>query len=90
MEKPEKTFNAGGVQASIFLNARTVKGKEVKIPSISFQKRYLVNGEWKTTTSLNINDLCRAILVLGKAYDYSMSLKKDQEEVEDDEGFQEA
>ena len=90
MDKPEKTFNAGGVQASIFLNARTVKGKEVKIPSISFQKRYLENGEWKSTTSLSINDLCKAILVLGKAYDYSISLSKGKETAENDEDLQEA
>ena len=84
VEKPETTFSAGGVQASVFMNVRKVKGKDVEIPSVSFQKRYLKNGEWKSTNSLGINDLCKAILVLAKAYDYSISRRKEPESEDDD------
>mgnify|MGYP001590282022 FL=1 len=55
------------------MNVKKVKGKDVEIPSISIQRRYTDNGEWKSTNSMNANDLPRAILVLGKAYDYLMS-----------------
>ena len=78
MEKPEETFRAGGVHASVFLNTVNVKGKKVDIPSISFQKRYQVNGEWKTTTSLNVNDLPRAVLVLMKAYEYCLGMSHEE------------
>ena len=89
MEKPEESFNAGAVQASVFMNIRKVNGKPTKIPSISFQKRYLDNGEWKSTTSLGLNDLPKAMLVLLKAYEYLLSKTKDQD-VSEEEGFQEA
>lgn len=85
MEKPEVTFRAGAVQASVFMNVRKVKGKEVTIPSISFQKRYLDNGEWKSTNSLSKNDAAKAILLLVKAYDYCVSSPKDQDGEEDEE-----
>ncbi len=83
-EKPEKVFMAGPIQASIFMNERMVKGVGKDIPSIAFQKRYQENGEWKSTTSLNTNDLPRAALVLYQAYSYLVSRKKvneDQDEL---------
>jgi len=83
MEKPEETFGAGAVQASVFMNVRKVNGKATQIPSISFQKRYLDNGEWKSTTSLNTNDLPKAVMVLLKAYDYLLSRDKGQDVVEE-------
>ena len=80
MEKPEKVFMAGPIQASIFFNERMVKGEGRDIPSVSFQKRYQENGEWKSTTSLNTNDLPRACLVLTQAYTYLVSKTKANED----------
>ena len=77
MEKPIETFRAGLVQASIFMNERKVDGKDVEIPSISVQKRYMDKGSWKSTSSFNLNDLPKAMLVLAKAYDYVLSRRKD-------------
>jgi len=76
MDKPEEVFKAGAVQASIFMNKREIDGKEVEIPSINFQKSYKDEDDrWKTTSSLNVDDLPKAMLVLFQAYGYLMEAK---------------
>ena len=71
MPKPEKKFQAGGIEASIFENEVEQNGKPIKIKKVAFQKRYKSNdGSWKSTGSLDMNDLPKAILVLSKAYEY--------------------
>lgn len=71
MPKPEKRFQAGGIEASIFENEAHQDGKTIKIKKVAFQKRYKSSdGSWKSTSSLDINDLPKAILVLSRAYEY--------------------
>ena len=70
MAKPEKKFQAAGIEASIFENEIQQNGKTVKIKKIAFQKRYKSDQGWKTTYSLDINDIPKAILVLSKAYQH--------------------
>ena len=71
MPKPEKKFQAGGIEASIFENEVQQNGKPIKIKKVAFQKRYKSSdGSWKSTGSLDINDLPKEILVLSKAYEY--------------------
>jgi hypothetical protein len=71
MPKPEKKFQAGGIEASIFENEIQHNGKNVKIKKVAFQKRYKSNdGSWKGTGSLDITDVPKAMLVLSKAYEY--------------------
>lgn len=89
MEKPIETFKAGAIQASIFMNVRKVKGKETEIPSISFQKRYKEGEEWKSTSSLNVSDIPKAILALSKAYDFLLSKTGDVEMKEDEDATEE-
>ena len=84
MEKPEATFKAGAIQASVFMNVRKVKGKELKIPSVSFQKRYKEGEEWKSTSSLNTNELPKAILALGRAYQYLLTRGGESMDEEED------
>lgn len=74
-EKPVKAFRAGPIQVAVFMNKREVKGKPATIPSVSFQKRYREGEEWKSTSSLDTNDVPKAILALTKAYDYLVGLK---------------
>ncbi|MEK7995773.1 MAG: hypothetical protein AAB403_18390 [Planctomycetota bacterium] len=74
-QKPTKAFKAGPIQVAVFMNRRTVRGQEVSIPSVSFQKRYRDGEEWKSTNSLDTNDVPKAILALTKAYDYLVGLK---------------
>jgi hypothetical protein len=70
MAKPEKRFQSGGIEASIFENEIQQRGKTIKIKKVAFQKRYKIQQGWKTTYSLDTKDLPRAILVLSKAYEY--------------------
>ena len=70
MAKPEKRFQSGGIEASIFENEIQHNGRTTKIKKVAFQKRYKSSQGWKTTYSLDINDIPKAILVLSKAYEH--------------------
>ena len=70
MPKPEKRFQSGGVEASIFENEIQHNGKTVKVKKVAFQKRYKSPQGWKTTYSLDINDIPKAVWVLSKAYEF--------------------
>ena len=70
MTKPEKRFQSGGIEASVFENEIQQNGKTLKIKKVAFQKRYKSAQGWKTTYSLDINDIPKAILVLSKAYEH--------------------
>lgn len=80
MPKPEKSFKCGGCEASIFENEIARNGQTSRMKKVAFQKRYKSSeGGWKTTYSLDINDIPKAVLVLSKAYEY-LVLANDQEE----------
>ena len=69
--RPEKSIKVGGVEAAIFENEIVKGGKKISIKKVSFQKRYKsAEGEWKSTGSLDVNEIPKAILVLSKAYEY--------------------
>jgi len=70
MPKPDKKFQAGGIEASIFENEIQQNGKTLKIMKVAFQKRFKGKDGWKTTYSLDTNDIPKAILVLSEAYKY--------------------
>ena len=71
MAQPEQRFRCGGCETAIFENEISKGGSTVKVKKVAFQKRYRNdNGEWKTTYSLDVNDLPKAILALSKAYEY--------------------
>ena len=71
MANPEKKFSCGGINASVFENEILQNGKKIKIKKISFQKRFKdKDGSWKTTSSLDIGDLPKCVLVLSKMYEY--------------------
>jgi hypothetical protein len=71
MSKPEKKFQAGAIEASIFENEVNQNGKSFKIKKVAFQKRYKSPQKgWQTTYSLDVNDIPRALLVLSKAYEF--------------------
>jgi hypothetical protein len=69
---PEKKFRAGPVAATIWANNVLDKdGKVVTFRTVSFERSYKdKNDAWKTTSSLRMNDLPRASLVLEKAFEY--------------------
>ena len=86
MSKPEKRFKCGSCEAAIFENEINRNGKTVKLKKVAIQKRYKnADEEWKSTHSLDKNDIPKMILALSKAYEYltmsneslSDELKKD-------------
>ena len=70
---PEKKFRAGAVSATVWKNAgKGSQGTEqFEYRSVSFERSYKdPQGNWKTTSSLRMNDLPKALLVLEKAYEF--------------------
>jgi hypothetical protein len=79
--RPERVFQHGAVKAAIFANEYEKDGESFTKNRISVQKVYRdKEGMFKTTTSLDVNDLPKAILVLQKAFDY-LTVKHEPEEV---------
>lgn len=80
---PEKKFKIGAISATIWANEVTTKdGKKAVYKTISFERRYKdKNDEWQKTTSLRVNDLPKANLVLSKAYEY-INLNEDSSSFE--------
>lgn len=79
MARPEKSFKCGGCEAAVFGNEIVKGGKTATIKKVVFQKRYKsAEGEWKSTHSLDINEIPKAMLVLFKAYEYLHSGNGDE------------
>ncbi len=72
---PEKKFSAGAVRATIWKNTGSKKtGEAIEYRTVSFERVYKdkQSGEWKSTNSLRLNDLPKAVVVLNKAYEHLM------------------
>ena len=66
VKKPKATFRAGSISAAIWSNDNG-KGEYF---TITLKRDYKENNEWKSTSSLRINDLPKARIVLEKAYEF--------------------
>jgi len=77
--QPEAKFNAGAVSATIWKNEFSGKdGQKGSYHTVSLQRSYKdKQGNWQNTSSLRINDLPKAQLVLAKAYEFL--ILRDQE-----------
>lgn len=71
---PEKKFSTGVITATVWQNqGRGKNGEVVGFRTVSFQRSYKdKKGVWQNSSSLRINDLPKAALVLQKAYEYSV------------------
>lgn len=80
-DKPVQKFEAGAIQAAIWVNSRKDKdGKAYNLPSVTLQRTYKgKDGEYARTSSLMLNDLPKAVLVLNEAYKFLLE-KKDATE----------
>ena len=84
MGQPEITFRHGPCSAAIFLNEYERGDETFKVRSVAFQKRYRdKNGDWQATSSLQVNDIPKAILVLQKSFEYLTSNSYGAEQEED-------
>jgi hypothetical protein len=74
---PEKKFRAGAISATVWKNTtRSKDGKSVEYKTISIQRSYTdKSGAWQSTSSMRLNDLPKAALVINKAYEY-LALKE--------------
>ncbi len=82
---PEKKFRASPIAATIWTNEVTTKEGEPHLyRTISLERTYKdKDGVWKTTSSLRVNDLPKAVLVLQKAYEY-ISLQEKEMSIDED------
>lgn len=79
---PEKKFRAGAVAATIWSNEIVKDNKKISYKTISFERSYKDKEDvWKQTNSLRTTDIPKAMLVLGKAYEY---LTLNSDEIEED------
>ena len=67
MGKPIKSFKYGTVETAVFEN-QTAKGAIKKV--VLNKRDKSAEGEWKSTTSLDANDIPKAMLALSKAYEF--------------------
>lgn len=69
---PEKKFRAGAISATIWQNnAPKEDGTNAVYSTVSFERAYMdKSGQWKTTSSLRLMDVPKAVVVLSKAYEY--------------------
>jgi hypothetical protein len=82
---PEKKFSTGVISATIWKNSGVSKrnNEPVEFRTITLQRRYQdKDGAWKSTSSLRINDLPKASLVIQKAYEYLVLRGSAEEQVE--------
>lgn len=69
---PIAKFSVGNVSVAVWEN-ESKEGNSFN--TVSLQRSYKVGEEWKASSSLNVNDLPKAILALQKAYEH-LSLKE--------------
>ena len=68
---PEKKFRAGAIAATVWKNAGQREGKPVEYRTISIDRVYKdKEDKWQHTSSMRLNDLPRALVVLQQAYEY--------------------
>lgn len=69
---PEARFTAGAISATVWQNSSPGKdGKQMSYSTVSLQRSYKDrDGSWKHTSSMRLNDLPKARLVLSKAYEF--------------------
>ncbi len=79
---PEKKISTGAIQVTVWKNTLTTKeGKTSEYRTFSFTRRYRDNmGEWKSSNSLRINDLPKAVVALNKAYEHAVLRTQNAEE----------
>jgi hypothetical protein len=71
MSGPEKRFKCGACETAIFENEIRTNARTIAVKKTAIQKRYrTADGQWKSTQSLDVNEIPKMILVLTKAYEY--------------------
>ena len=71
-KKPEKKIRVGAVSVSVWKRTHTTRdGQTFDKRHVSLDRTYRDSqGNWKSASSYEANDIPKAILALSKAYDY--------------------
>lgn len=78
--KPEMEFKVGAVRAAVWVNARTgYDGRGFNSHKVIIDRTYKDNDGFKSTGSLDINDIPKAILALKRAYEWILCKEKENE-----------
>lgn len=82
---PVKKFRSGAISATVWSNKIDKDGMTSEYKTISFDRRYKTKDtdEWKSTKSLRVSDIPKALLVLSKAYEYTSLSDEDGEVIEE-------
>ena len=84
MAQPEITFRHGPCSASVFNNEYERDGESFAVKSVAFQRSYRdAAGNWQQSSTLKVNDIPKAILVLQKSFEYLTSNGPAQDAEED-------
>ena len=75
MGQPEKKFSSGLIKATVWKNISQA-GEEFR--SVSLNKSYKKNGEWKNSNSFGAGDIDKAIDVLQQAKEFLNPIKKEE------------
>lgn len=68
-KKPIQKFKAGAIDASVWENSKQINGVPVTVYAVTLDRKYKdKNGTWQSTSSLNVNDIPKAIVALEEAY----------------------
>jgi hypothetical protein len=84
--QPEASFRYGACSASVFVNEATRKdGTRFTVRRVVLQRSYQDEaGTWRTTNSLDVNDVPKAVLCLQDAYRHSLSAGRNPREPGDE------
>ena len=81
--KPEKEFRVGAVRAAIWVNPRmSFDGRSFNSHKVVIERTYKDAEGFKSTDSLDVNDIPKAILALKQAYEYIVCHERQEERIE--------
>ena len=71
-QQPEKRFRAGPISAAVWRNEGTnAQGKPTVYRTVTMERRYKdKSDQWQSSHTLMRDDLPKASLVMGKAFEY--------------------
>lgn len=82
---PDKVFHCGPVQAAIWVDSKVVNNIMVELHSITFNRCYKKEEEWKYTNTFNAEDLPKLALVATEAYKLIRLRSSEKANLDEDE-----
>lgn len=81
---PEKKFRSGPISVTIWKNRKKIGDDKVSyFYTITLERSYKKDNEWKSTNIYRTNDIPKVIVLLNKAYEYLVVQKSDKEIAEE-------